>query len=43
VRFVVDSTTAPSPSALDYDEFPVVLMDTSPGSQPFGFGGGLYR
>jgi len=27
---------------LDYDEFGVVLMDTNPGFQPFGFAGGIY-
>lgn len=27
---------------IDYDEFGVVLNDTNPGSQPFGFAGGLY-
>jgi RHS repeat-associated protein len=27
---------------MDYDEFGVVLNDTNPGFQPFGFAGGLY-
>ncbi|MFN0086125.1 MAG: RHS repeat-associated core domain-containing protein, partial [Blastocatellia bacterium] len=27
---------------IDYDEFGVVLLDTNPGFQPFGFAGGLY-
>jgi RHS repeat-associated protein len=27
---------------IDYDEFGVVLADTSPGFQPFGYAGGLY-
>src|SRR5258708_10180777 len=27
---------------IDYDEFGVVMNDTNPGFQPFGFAGGLY-
>jgi RHS repeat-associated protein len=27
---------------IDYDEFGNVLADSAPGTQPFGFGGGLY-
>ncbi len=27
---------------LDYDEFGMLLLDTNPGFQPFGFAGGLY-
>jgi RHS repeat-associated protein len=27
---------------LDYDEFGIVLLDTNPGFQPFGFAGGIY-
>jgi RHS repeat-associated protein len=27
---------------IDYDEFGIVLSDTAPGFQPFGFAGGLY-
>ncbi|MEP7339705.1 MAG: RHS repeat-associated core domain-containing protein [Acidobacteriota bacterium] len=42
VRLVVDSTTGAIAQRIDYDEFGVVLMDTNPGFQPFGFAGGLY-
>ena len=42
VRLVVDSTTGAIAQRMDYDEFGVVLMDTNPGFQPFGFAGGLY-
>ncbi len=42
VRAVVDSTTAVVAQALDYDAFGVVLTDSNPGFQPFGFAGGLY-
>ena len=42
VRLVVDSTTGAIAQRIDYDEFGVVLTDTNPGFQPFGFAGGLY-
>jgi RHS repeat-associated protein len=42
VRFVVDANTGSVAQQLNYDEFGVVLMDTNPGFQPFGFAGGLY-
>jgi RHS repeat-associated protein len=42
VRLVVDATTGAVVQRLDYDEFGNVLLDTSPGFQPFGFAGGLY-
>jgi RHS repeat-associated protein len=42
VRMVVDVTTGATAQRLDYDEFGVVLFDSSPGLQPFGFAGGLY-
>src|SRR5262249_39408390 len=42
VRLVVDATTGMVAQRLDYDEFGRVLLDTSPGFQPFGFGGGIY-
>src|SRR5262249_48141852 len=41
-RLVVDVATGTISQRLDYDEFGVVLIDTHPGFQPFGFAGGLY-
>ncbi|MFN0085968.1 MAG: hypothetical protein ACKVX9_11330, partial [Blastocatellia bacterium] len=42
VRLVVDTATGAIAQRIDYDEFGVVLLDTNPGFQPFGFAGGLY-
>ena len=42
VRLVIDASTGAVAQRLDYDEFGLVLMDTSPGFQPFGFVGGFY-
>ncbi|WP_156338942.1 RHS repeat-associated core domain-containing protein [Chondromyces crocatus] len=42
VRLVVDVMTAAIAQRLDYDAFGHLLLDTSPGFQPFGFAGGLY-
>jgi RHS repeat-associated protein len=42
VRLVVNAATGAIAQRLDYDEYGVVTADTSPGFQPFGFGGGLY-
>jgi RHS repeat-associated protein len=42
VRLVVDAATGAIAQRIDYDEFGVVLGDTNPGFQPFGFAGGLY-
>jgi RHS repeat-associated protein len=42
VRLVVDVATGNVAQRIDYDEFGVVLADTNPGFQPFGFAGGLY-
>ena len=42
VRLVVDASTGAVAQRLDYDEFGVVLTDTAPGFQPFGFAGGIY-
>jgi len=42
VRMVVDAATGAVAQQITYDEFGVVLADTSPGFQPFGFAGGLY-
>jgi len=42
VRLVVDVATGAIAQRIDYDEFGVILNDTNPGFQPFGFAGGLY-
>ncbi|MBK7891916.1 MAG: hypothetical protein IPJ84_14070 [Bdellovibrionales bacterium] len=39
---VVNSSNGVVAQRLEYDEFGRVLVDTSPGFQPFGFAGGLY-
>jgi RHS repeat-associated protein len=41
-RLVVDSTTGAIAQRVDYDEWGVVLSDSNPGFQPFGFAGGIY-
>jgi RHS repeat-associated protein len=41
-RLVVDVATGNIAQRIDYDEFGLVLNDSSPGFQPFGFAGGLY-
>jgi RHS repeat-associated protein len=41
-RLVVDAATGTVAQRIDYDEFGRVVLDTSPGFQPFGFAGGLY-
>ncbi|MBU0608902.1 MAG: RHS repeat-associated core domain-containing protein, partial [Armatimonadetes bacterium] len=40
-RLLVDVATGAVVSRVDYDEFGVVLSDSAPGFQPFGFAGGL--
>lgn len=42
VRLVVDVATDTVVQRLDYDAWGVVVGDTNPGFQPFGFAGGLY-
>jgi RHS repeat-associated protein len=42
VRLVVNTATGQVVQRLDYDEFGRVTLNTNPGFQPFGFGGGLY-
>jgi RHS repeat-associated protein len=42
VRLVVNASTGAIVQRLDYDSFGNVLIDTSPGFQPFGFAGGIY-
>jgi RHS repeat-associated protein len=41
-RLVIDTSSGAVVQRLSYDEFGVITEDTSPGFQPFGFGGGLY-
>ena len=41
-RIVVDAATGVVAQQIDYDELGRVVLDTSPGFQPFGFAGGLY-
>jgi RHS repeat-associated protein len=43
VRMVVAAGTGAVLQIMEHDEFGVVLQDTSPGLQPFGFAGGLYN
>ncbi|KMQ52288.1 Rhs family protein [Chitinispirillum alkaliphilum] len=42
VRLVVNAQSGEVVQRIDYDEFGVVLFDSNPGFQPFGFAGGLY-
>jgi len=42
VQLVVDAATDAVVQRMDYDESGRVVLDTSPGFQPFGFAGGLY-
>ncbi|MEQ1605006.1 MAG: RHS repeat-associated core domain-containing protein [Pyrinomonadaceae bacterium] len=42
VRLVVDAVSGTVVQRIDYDEFGVVLADSNPGFQPFGFAGGIY-
>jgi RHS repeat-associated protein len=41
-RVIVNVTTGAVAQTFEYGEFGTVLGDSSPGFQPFGFGGGLY-
>jgi RHS repeat-associated protein len=41
-RLVVNAQTGEVVQRMDYDPFGRVILDTNPGFQPFGFGGGLY-
>jgi len=41
VRLVVDASTGTVAQRIDYEEYGVVIQDTSPGFQPFGFAGGI--
>ncbi len=42
VRLVVDVSNGNIAQRLDYDGFGNIILDTNPGFQPFGFGGGIY-
>jgi RHS repeat-associated protein len=42
VRLVVHAATGAVAQRIDYNELGRVVLDTNPGFQPFGFGGGLY-
>jgi RHS repeat-associated protein len=42
VRMLINIDTGKIEQRMDYDEFGMVLEDTHPGFQPFGFAGGLY-
>lgn len=42
VRLVVNASTGNIAQRIDYDAWGVVLSDSNPGFQPFGFAGGLY-
>ncbi|MCB0367447.1 MAG: RHS repeat-associated core domain-containing protein, partial [Bdellovibrionales bacterium] len=41
VRMVIDLTDNSVVQEIDYDEYGVVLLDSNPGFQPFGFAGGI--
>src|SRR5262249_3272184 len=41
VRLVADAASGAIVERIDYDEFGIVLSDTAPGMQPFGFTGGV--
>jgi RHS repeat-associated protein len=41
-RVVVNHGTGEVVQRIDYDEFGIVIEDTNPGFQPFGFAGGLW-
>ena len=42
VRAIVNAQSGAVLQAIEYDAFGVVLCDTNPGFQPFGFAGGIY-
>ena len=41
VRMVIDLSSNSVVQEIDYDEYGVVLLDSNPGFQPFGFAGGI--
>lgn len=42
VQLVTDASTGDVVQRMEYDAFGRILSDSAPGSQPFGFAGGLY-
>jgi RHS repeat-associated protein len=42
VRLVVNTTDGTIAQRMGYDEFGIVVEDTNPGFQPFGYAGGIY-
>lgn len=42
VRLVIDVASGQVAQRMDYDAFGQVMLDTTPGFQPFGFVGGMY-
>lgn len=42
VRLVIDIADGSVAQHIEYDEFGMVLSDSNPGLQPFGFAGGIY-
>jgi RHS repeat-associated protein len=42
VRLVLNAATGVVAQAIEYDAWGVVVADTNPGFQPFGYAGGLY-
>ncbi len=43
VRMVINISNGAVEQRIDYDAFGVVINDTNPGFQPFGYAGGLYE
>jgi RHS repeat-associated protein len=41
-RLVINAADGSVAQRMDFDEFGIVTLDTTPGFQPFGFAGGLY-
>ena len=41
-RLVLNTTDGAVVQRIDYDQFGNIILDTSPGFQPFGFAGGVY-
>ena len=41
-RLVINTADGSIAQRMDFDEFGIVILDTNPGFQPFGFAGGLY-
>lgn len=42
VRYIVNVSTGAKAQDIIYDEFGIIIDDTNPGFQPFGFAGGIY-